>query len=48
MRGDGESFSLFHGVNRAVNKYGKVLGFYLGGAPVAVISDFDVLTQVFK
>ena len=33
---------------KAREKYGDVMGFYLGGAPAAVISDYDTLVDLFK
>ena len=44
----GEKKSLMHGIIQNVNKYGKLVGFYLGSQPFVVVADYKMMKDLLK
>ena len=43
-----ERKSLMHGIFQNVEKYGKLLGFYLGTQPFVVVADYEIMKDLLK
>ena len=37
-----------HGIFTNVEKYGKLLGFYIGSQPYVVVADYDIMKDLLK
>ncbi len=48
MQGTSNSPSLLHSFQDAWKKYGSVVGFYLGSFPAVLVSDFQLVRELFK
>lgn len=48
MSGTNSSPSLLHSFQCAAQKYGALVGFYLGSFPALLVSDFQILKDLYK
>ena len=37
-----------HGILHNIEKYGKIVGFYIGSKPFVVVADFDMIKELLK
>ncbi len=44
----GKHNNLLLGLRHPVEKYGPMLGYYIGTTPIVLVSDFDVLKEICK